>query len=186
MSVVWFAIGLGALVGGAELLVRGASSLARSFGVSPLVIGLTVVAMGTSMPELVVSVIAAFEGRASIAVGNVVGSNLFNLLGVLGVSAAVAPQGVPVADSAMAFDVPVMVAAAVACLPILFTGHRIARWEGFLFVGYYGAYVAYLVLDAARHDALHDFTWIMVAYVMPLTVVTVGVTVLRALRERRA
>ncbi len=178
--------GLALLVLGSRLFVGAATDLARLLGLSELVIGLTIVAAGTSLPEVATSVLATVRGERDIAVGNVVGSNLFNLLGVLGASAAVAPQGVPVAPGALAFDVPVMVAAAVACLPIFFTGHRIARWEGFLFVGYYGAYVTYLVLDAARHDALHDFTWIMVAYVMPLTVVTVGVTVLRALRERRA
>jgi len=125
------------------------------------------------------------RGERDIAVGNVVGSNLFNLLGVLGLAGAVSPHGVPVAPGAMAFDVPVMVASAVACLPVFFTGFRISRWEGVLFLGYYGAYIAYLVLAAARHDALHDFTWIMAVYVLPLTVVTIGVTLLRALRERR-
>jgi len=177
--------GLAMLVLGSRLFVGAATDLARRLGLSDLVIGLTVVALGTSLPEVATSVLATVRGERDIAVGNVVGSNLFNLLGVLGLASAASPHGVPVAPGAMAFDVPVMVAAAVACLPIFFTGYRISRWEGVLFLGYYGAYVAYLVLAAARHDALHDFTWIMVAYVMPLTVVTIGVTVLRALRERR-
>jgi cation:H+ antiporter len=175
-------VGLAMLVLGSRLLVDAATDLARLLGLSELVIGLTIVAAGTSLPEVATSLLAAIRGERDIAVGNVVGSNIFNILGVLGVSAAVAPQGVPVAAGAMAFDVPVMVAAAVACLPIFFTGHRIARWEGFLFVGYYGAYAAYLVLAATRHDALPRFSWIMVAYVMPITVVTIGVTVLRARR----
>jgi cation:H+ antiporter len=186
LSALAVVAGLALLVLGSRLFVGAATDLARLLGLSELVIGLTIVAAGTSLPEVATSVLATIRGERAIAVGNVVGSNVFNILGVLGASAAIAPQGVPVAAGAMAFDVPVMVAAAFACLPIFFTGHRIARWEGVLFLGYYGAYVAYLVLDATRHDALHDFTWIMAAYVMPLTVVTIGVTVLRALRERRA
>ncbi|MCK6461423.1 MAG: calcium/sodium antiporter [Planctomycetes bacterium] len=178
--------GLALLVLGSRLFVGAATDLARLLGLSELVIGLTIVAAGTSLPEVATSVLATIKGERDIAVGNVVGSNIFNLLGVLGLSSAVSRAGVPVAPGALAFDVPVMVAAAVACLPIFFTGHRIARWEGLLFLAYYGAYVGYLVLAATRHDALHDFTWIMVAYVLPLTVVTIGVTVLRALRERRA
>jgi cation:H+ antiporter len=176
--------GLAMLVLGSRLFVGASTDLARLLGLSELVIGLTIVAAGTSLPEVATSVLATIRGERDIAVGNVVGSNIFNLLGVLGAGAAVAPQGVPVAPGAMAFDVPVMVAAAVACLPIFFTGHRIARWEGLLFVGYYGAYVAYLVLAAARHDALPRFSWIMAAYVLPLTVATVGVTVVRAVSRR--
>jgi cation:H+ antiporter len=177
--------GLGLLVLGSRLFVGGAVELARILGLSELVIGLTIVAAGTSLPEVATSILAAVRGERDIAVGNVVGSNLFNLLGVLGVSAAVAPAGVPVAPGALAFDVPVMFAAAVACLPIFFTGHRIARWEGLLFLGYYGAYVAYLILAAASHDALPRFSAIMLSYVLPLTAVTLAVTVLRALRQPR-
>ncbi|HEX5136242.1 MAG TPA: calcium/sodium antiporter [Planctomycetota bacterium] len=177
--------GLAMLVLGSRLFVGAATDLARLLGLSDLVIGLTVVALGTSLPEVATSVLATVRGERDIAVGNVVGSNVFNLLGVLGLASAASSHGVPVAPGAMAFDVPVMVATAVACLPIFFTGHRISRWEGVLFLGYYGAYVAYLVLAAARHDALHDFTGTMAVYVLPLTVVTIGVSVLRAVRARR-
>jgi len=117
MTIVWLITGLVVLAAGAELLVRGASSMARMLGVTPLVIGLTVVAMGTSTPEMVVSVIAAIEGRPNIAVGNVVGSSVFNILFVLGMSVVVAPAGVMVASSALSFDIPVMVAVSLACLP---------------------------------------------------------------------
>jgi cation:H+ antiporter len=175
--------GLVLLLLGSRLFVGGAVGLARLLGLSELVIGLTVVSVGTSLPEVATSVLATIRGERDIAVGNVVGSNIFNLLGVLGLSAAVAPPGVPVAPGALAFDVPVMLAAAFACLPIFLTGHRIARWEGFLFVAYYGAYLAYLILAAASHDALPRFSAIMLTYVLPLTAVTLAVTVLRALRR---
>ena len=120
---------------------------------SELLIGLTIVAMGTSLPEVAASVLASWRGERDIAVGNVIGSNLFNILCVLGLSAAVSAQGVAVPVSALRFDIPVMIAVAVVCLPIFFTGQQIARWEGGLFLGYYVAYTLYLVLsrDAADH-----------------------------------
>ena len=120
--MIWFLLGLVALVVGAELLVRGASRLALVFGISPLVAGLTVAAFGTSAPERAVSVQSAWSGQGNIALGNVVGSNIFDILAVLGISAGVA-------QAVLSFDVPIMVAVAVACLPVLFTGHLIARWE---------------------------------------------------------
>jgi len=177
--------GLAILVFGADLFVEGAVAFARRMGLSDLVIGLTIVAGGTSLPEVATSILAAIRGQRDIAVGNVVGSNVFNLLGVLGVSATVARAGVPVAPAAIHFDNPVMLATAVACLPIFLTGHRINRWEGALFLFYYAAYTAFLVLKATQHDALPTVSWIMVLFVLPLTVITLGVVLLRALREKR-
>ena len=124
-----------------------------ALGVSDLVIGLTIVAAGTSMPEVVTSIVASVRGQRDIAVGNVVGSNIFNLLGVLGLSSLVSPDGMAVSAAALHFDIPVMTAVALACLPVFFTGQTIARWEGGLFLGYYVAYTAYLVLAAQQHDA---------------------------------
>ena len=95
-----------------------------------MVIGLTIVAAGTSLPEVATSVVAALRGERDIAVGNVIGSNTFNILGVLGLSGLVAPAGLPVRRAMLSFDLPVMIAVAVACLPVFFTGHLIARWEG--------------------------------------------------------
>ena len=126
--------------------VDGATQLARAFGISELVIGLTIVAAGTSLPEVATSLIAAVRGERDIAVGNVVGSNIFNVLAVLGLSAIVAPgQGLPVAPGMIAMDIPFMVAVAIACLPVFITGNTIARWEGAVFVLYYVAYTAYLI-----------------------------------------
>ena len=165
-------LGLALLVLGARWLVETAILFAQFIGLSDLVIGLTIVALGTSMPELVTSIIAAVRGERDIAVGNVIGSNIFNLLAVLGAAALVAPQGIRVSPAAESFDLPVMIAVAIACLPIFFVGHRIARWEGFLFVGYYVAYVSFLLLDATGHDALPEFRAAMLGFALPLTAVT--------------
>jgi len=123
-----------------------AKQVARALGMSELVIGLTIVAAGTSLPEVATSVIAAARRERDIAVGNVIGSNLFNILVALGLAAVLVPGGVEVAPAALRFDIPVMLAVAVACLPIFFTGHLIARWEWGLFLGYYLAYTLYLIL----------------------------------------
>jgi cation:H+ antiporter len=171
--------GCALLVVGSGLLVEGAVVAARALGVSELVIGLTIVAAGTSLPELATSVLAAARGERDIAVGNVVGSNIFNLLLVLGMSAAVAPQGVTVSPAALSFDLPVMTAVALACLPIFASGHVIAWWEGALFLSYYGAYLLYLGLDASGHDALPLYSTVMAAFVLPLTAITMAVVGLR-------
>jgi cation:H+ antiporter len=184
LNAVLVLLGLGLLVLGSGWFVDGAIALARSLGLSELIIGLTIVAAGTSMPEVATSILASIKGERDIAVGNVVGSNIFNILGVLGVSAVVAPGGLPVQQSVLSFDVPVMIAAAVACMPIFFTGYRIARLEGAVFLGYYAAYTAYLVLAAQSHDALPFFSDVMLWFVVPLTILTLGVAVVRALRQR--
>jgi cation:H+ antiporter len=171
--------GLALLVLGSDWLVTAAVAFARAFGVSDLVIGLTIIAAGTSMPEVATSVMAAFKGERDIAVGNVVGSNLFNILGCAGISAVVAGGGLPVPTAALNFDLWVMLAVALACLPVFLTGREIARWEGGLFLGYYAAYVAYLVLAAQAHGALGPYSAVMLGFVIPLTIVTLVVTVLR-------
>ncbi|MEW6338811.1 MAG: calcium/sodium antiporter [Acidobacteriota bacterium] len=185
LQAVLVVAGLGLLVLGSRWLVDGAVAFARSFGLSELVIGLTIVAAGTSLPEVASSVVAALRGQRDIAVGNVVGSNLFNLLMVLGASALVAPGGVGVSDAALRFDLPVMVAVAAACLPIFFTGHLIARWEGGLFLFYYLAYTGFLVLDAQGHTAASGLGRIVLLYVLPITALTLVVLGARALRAAR-
>jgi len=173
------------LVLGARLLVGAATDIATSLGVSDLVIGLTVVAVGTSLPELATSVIAAVRGEQEMAIGNVVGSNVFNLTAVLGLTATIAPDGVPVDAAALRFDVPVMVVTAIALLPVVFTGLTIARWEAAVFLAFYVAYVAYLLLAAADHDAVPAFSAVMLGFVAPLTVLTLGVLVAHEVRRRR-
>lgn len=180
-------INLALLVGGLALLVVGsrwftdaAITIARQAGVSELVIGLTIVAAGTSLPEVATSVMAAIRGERDIAVGNVVGSNLFNIMGVLGFASAVSADGIAVSNTALAFDIPVMVAVAVSCLPIFFTGHLIARWEGGLFLGYYIVYSAYLVLAETQPGVTRTFGVVMQWFILPLTAVTLLIGVYRA------
>jgi len=184
-DVLLVVVGLALLVLGSNLMVDGATSIARSVGVSELTIGLTVVALGTSLPELATSVIASVRGARDLAVGNVVGSNLFNLMAVLGVSAVVAPDGLPVTDEVLRFDFPIVVATAVACLPIFFTGHRIDRWEGGLFLAYYVAYVVYVVAAAVAASPVDDFVGAALWFVTPITAVTLGVLALREIRGAR-
>ena len=174
--------GCALLVVGSGWLVGGAVGMARGLGVSELVIGLTIVAAGTSLPELATSVLAAVRGERDIAVGNVVGSNIFNLLLVLGTSAAIAPGGVAISPASLRFDLPVMIAVTLACLPVFASGHLIARWEGALFLSYYGAYLLYLGLDSTGHDALPFFNAAMVAFALPLTAITLTVVSLRTWR----
>lgn len=179
-------VGLGMLALGSRWLVNGAVAVAEALGVSQLVIALTIVAAGTSLPEVATSVVAALRGERDIAVGNVVGSNLFNLLAILGAAGMIAPDGIDVARAALRFDIPVMIAASIACLPIFFTGFRISRWEGALFLAYYGAYTLYLILEAAQHDALPAFSVVMGFFVLPLTAITLAVLAFRTFRNRAA
>ena len=180
VQLLLIAVGLGLLVLGSEWLVSASVSFAKALGVSDLIIGLTIVAAGTSMPEVATSVMAAIKGERDIAVGNVVGSSTFNILGCVGLSALVAGQaGLPIPPSVMNFDIWVMTAVALACLPVFMTGREIARWEGGLFLLYYAAYVAYLILAAQQHDALGQFSGVMFSFVLPLTVVTLVVSSLR-------
>ena len=164
--------GVGLLVGGAQSLVTGAVGIATAFGVSSLVIGLTVVAIGTSLPELATSLVALRKGETDMAVGNIVGSNIFNIGLVLGLPAILFAGGIPVPAAAIAIDIPLMVAAAVALLPIAFTGFIVARWEGALFVGLYVAYTLYLVLDSTQHSAAESSTKVMLWFVLPLVAIT--------------
>ena len=179
-------IGLGALVLGGRWLVDAAVAIARAAGVSETVVGLTIVAVGTSLPEVVTSIVATLRGERDIAVGNVVGSNIYNILAIVGVSSlAAGGGGLPITPGILSFDIPVMVATAVATLPVIFTGRRIARWEGFLFLGYFAAYTAYVVLTAQEHDAAGTLGRAMTFFAVPLTVLTLALAVVRQLRAPR-
>lgn len=171
-------IGLTLLVLGSNWLVESAIAIARWLGLSELIIGLTIVAAGTSMPEVATSITAAVKGERDIAVGNAVGSNIFNILSVLGLTALTASAGIRVSQAAEAFDIPVVLAVAILALPIFFTGNRIERWEGWLFLFYYAAYTAYLFLDAVQHDALPLFNNILLYGIIPLTVLTLAVSLI--------
>ncbi|HEY5663241.1 MAG TPA: calcium/sodium antiporter [Ilumatobacter sp.] len=175
--------GLVLLVVGSTALVEAATDIATALGVSELVIGLTVVAVGTSLPEIATSVLAAMRGQRDLAVGNAVGSNLFNILAVLGLTGLVSPSSIPIVDGALTLDLPVMVVVAFACLPIFANGYALLRWEGVLFLGYYAAYLGWLVLDSGDHGIRNEYAISLVGFVLPLTVITLVVI---AGRQRRA
>lgn len=177
--------GLVILVIGSQLLVNSATDIAESFGVSELVIGLTIVAVGTSLPELATSVMASIRGERDIAVGNVIGSNLFNIMFVLGMSSAVSPDGVPVQDSALRLDMPVMIGATIALLPICWNGFQIKRWEGFVLSGFYVLYVLYLLLDSNDHSAT-SVVGPAVFFVASLSLLGFSVTGYQGWRRHRA
>jgi cation:H+ antiporter len=160
-------VGLALLVLGARWLVSSASTLARAFGVDDTVVALTIVAAGTGMPEVATSIVATLRGQRDIAVGNVIGSNVFNLLGILGLSALVG-GGLEVAPAFARFDVPILVAVAVACLPLVARRHEISRWQGAFFLAFYVAYVLYLILAAKQHESLTWFSAVMLEFVIPL------------------
>ena len=174
-DIAYIVAGSAALVLGSNLLVDSASEIAADLGVSDLVIGLTIVAFGTSAPELATSLLAAVRGERDIAVGNAVGSNLFNLLSVLGMTALVTNGGLPVSDDALRLDMPIMIAVAVACLPVFFNGYSITRIEGGVFLAYYLAYIAFVVLDQTGSGLRDPFAVVMGVFVIPLTVATLGV-----------
>jgi len=141
--VLYIVLGLIGLAVGARFLVDGASNVARAFGVSETVIGLTLVALGTSLPELVTSVIAALRRNADMAMGNVIGSNIFNILSIIGITALIAPLEVP--EELLRYDLWVMLAVALVLLPFAVMRRNITRWVGIVFVAAYVAYTVSLV-----------------------------------------
>jgi cation:H+ antiporter len=168
-NIILIVVGLVMLVVGSQWLVDGAVEIAKYFGLSELVIGLTIVAVGTSLPELATSVMASLKGERDIAVGNILGSNIFNIGAVLGLSGLIAPDGLPVAQSSLVVDIPVMILVAFACLPVFLANYIITRTDGVTFVVCYVVYVLYLVL-AAQQSA-------MLATMMPFLLIVVAVCV---------
>ena len=180
VQLVLIVVGLAFLVIGSEWLVNASVTFAKALGISDLVIGLTIVAAGTSMPEVATSVMAAIKGERDIAVGNVVGSSTFNILGCLGLSGLVSGDlGLTVPTAILNFDIWVLIAVSLACLPVFMTGREIARWEGGVFLLYYAAYVTYLILATQQHAALSMFSTAMMSFVIPITVITLVVALLR-------
>lgn len=143
-SLLWVVLGLAGLVLGGQWIVSGAVAISKAWGVSQSVIGLTVVAVGTSLPELATSAVAAYRGNADIAVGNVVGSNIFNLLFILGISALVHPLPMNVDSNR---DIGVVLLAGLLLFLAMFTGarHKIDRWEGAVFLSFYIGYLVWIL-----------------------------------------
>ncbi len=184
-QITFIILGLVGLVAGSKLFVDGAVSLATQLGVSELVIGLTIVAAGTSLPEVATSIMAAIRKERDIAVGNVVGSNIFNMLAVLGTTGTFSPNPINVNEAALAFDIPIMVAVCLACLPIFFTEYRIGRWEGLLFLGSYIVYTTTLVLKAQGHAMLPFMTQATSYFLLPLAILILAASTIKFHRKRR-
>lgn len=176
-------VGLVALVAGSRLLVTGAVAIAQGLGVSELVIGLTVLAIGTSLPELATAVVAVRRGQRDIAVGNVVGSNIFNLLSVLGFTGIAALGNVPVAADALRVDIPVMLAVSMACLPIFRSGFVVSRQNGALFLLGYILYLAYLAMVATGASQMAIFQSLVLELLLPALVILTMVLFVRDLRR---
>ena len=145
MSIVWIVVGLACLIGGSTIFVNGASSLAATLGVDPAIIGLTIVAMGTSLPELATSVVSASKGNSGIAIGNVLGSNVFNILFILGVTGVICPLDI---QGITTLDLSVLVIAMILLWLFSYTKLRIERWEGVVLVLVFAAYMFVLIKNA--------------------------------------
>lgn len=173
VSIGGILVGLVLLVLGTRWFVDAAVDIALALGIGERVVGLTIVAVGTSMPELITSIVATIRGERDIVIGNVVGSNTFNILGILGISSLVAP--IPAGEATLWVDMPLAIAVAIACLPLAITGGRINRWEGALFVGWYSVYTAYLILISTQPERAPGYLVASLALCLPLVVITIGV-----------
>ncbi|KNC14359.1 conjugal transfer protein TraR [Pseudomonas sp. RIT-PI-a] len=176
--------GLLLLVAGSHWLLEAALELATDFGLSDRVIGLTIVAVGTSLPELATSLVAALRGHREIAVGNVIGSNLVNLLGVLGLTAVLAPAPLSVSPNALDFDLPVMLGVTLLCLPLFYSGYRVTRVEGLVLLGLYAAYGLHVVTFTTGMPLAARLEELMLFYVLPVLAAVVLWGTLRAWRRQ--
>lgn len=176
--------GLAMLYFGSNWLVEAAIIIARTFGVSELVIGLTIVAAGTSMPEVATSIVAAMKGEGDISAGNVIGSNIFNILGVLGVAAATTPESIPVAANILRFDLPIAIFAAVVTIPVFIVDNYISRYDGLIFFSYFVFYNVLVVMRALSNPSVPMLESFLNAYI-PLTFFIFVALAARYLWQRR-
>jgi len=183
VNIALIAAGVGLLVLGSNWLVDSAVVIAKSLDVSELIIGLTIVAVGTSLPEVATSLVAALKKESDIAVGNAVGSNIFNLLGVLGAGAAFAPQGILVPERVLAFDFSVMVFVALVTIPVFYIDNRISPLEGGLFLTYYAMYLVHVVLEASHSSILPVLNWILITFA-PVTFIALVMSAVKSARKR--
>lgn len=180
LQIIWVIIGLALLSFGSDFLITGVQQMAQSWNVSSLFLGLTLVAIGTSLPEVATTIVCLCKREGEMALGSLIGSNIFNIFAVGGISAIVRPFAV--SAQAMDFDIPVMFATALATLPIAITGHKISRWEGVLFLAYYALYFAYVVMAAIKTPFLPFFQTAFFAFIAPLTIVTLIIALWRHYR----
>lgn len=166
-------LGLVMIVMGSRLMVHAAVTIAEILGVSELIIGLTIVSIGTSLPEVATSVSASRRGDSDTAIANVLGSNLYNILLTLGLTVVIAPGVISVSQEAINFDMPVMIIVIFACLPLFWPGNELSRVEAFGFIFYYGAYLTYLVFIAMSHPLKSEMEWWMLWVIIPISVLLI-------------
>jgi cation:H+ antiporter len=185
LNLFYAIAGLVLLVAGARWLVESAVIFAQAAGVSELVIGLTIVSIGTSLPEITTSIVAAIRRERELVISSVVGSNILNILAVLGITGLVLPEAIPVTDALIRFDIMILLAVSFACIPIFFTGHVISRAEGALFLIYYVTYIVYLWLASGEHQMLPAFSYTMLLFVVPITFFTLTMIAVREWSKRK-
>ncbi|POA17517.1 conjugal transfer protein TraR [Pseudomonas sp. FW300-N1A1] len=183
-SALLMLAGLTLLIFAGHLLLDAVIEVASELGLSERIIGLTIVAVSTSLPQLATSLLAAVRGQRDIAVGNVIGSNLFNLLGVLGFTALVAPSALSVSPNALAFDLPVLLGVTALCLPVFYSGYRITRAEGVLFLALYVAYGLHVVSFTTGMPLAGKLEQLMLVFVLPVLLAFLLFTSLRAWRRQ--
>jgi cation:H+ antiporter len=170
-NIGFLILGMGLIVQGSGWMVQSAVELATILGLSELVIGLTIVSIGTSLPEIATSIATIRKGNTDMAVANVMGSNLYNILLTLGLTVIIAPNVIEVSSAAIALDLPFMVAVSIACIPIFIAGFDITKFDGSIFLFYYGTYLAYLVLDAVGSGLASIMETMMFFAVIPMTLI---------------
>lgn len=175
-------LGLIMLIAGARWLVESATIFAEMAGVSELVIGLTIVAIGTSLPEIVTSILAAVRGEKDLAVGSIVGSNILNILSVIGISGLFI-SGIPVQDSLIRIDLVVLLGISLLCAPFFFSGNIISRLEGGVLFSGYLLYLFYLYLDSIQSDLMVMFANVVLLGLMPLVVLIALFELFRELKK---
>ncbi|WP_122754803.1 calcium/sodium antiporter [Pseudomonas viridiflava] len=184
MRIAMLAGGLLLLTSGGHLLVDASVVIAINLGLSERIIGLTVIAIGTSLPALMTSLIAAMRGERDIAVGNVIGSNLFNLLGVLGLTALVAPVPLTISPNALVFDLPIMLGVAILCVPLFYSGYRIDRVEGLFLLSLYLTYGLHLVSISTGMLLAERLEGMVLRFIVPLLGIIVAFGTVRAWRRQ--
>jgi cation:H+ antiporter len=170
-NIGYLVVGMGLIIQGSDWMVKSAVEIATILGLSELVIGLTIVSIGTSLPEVATSIATIRKGNTDMAVANVMGSNLYNILLTLGLTVVIAPNILAVSPAAIALDLPFMVAVSIMCIPIFIAGFDITKLDGAILLFYYSSYLTYLVLDAVGSSYEQKMEMIMLYGVIPATLI---------------
>jgi cation:H+ antiporter len=181
-DVLFILAGLVLLTVGSHLIVKSACYIAEISGVSERVIALTVVAFGTSLPEIIVSLIGCFTGERDLIIGNVVGSNIFNIGSVLGLTLSIGPEGFDVVDQSLTRDMPMVLGTALMLFVMMITHRLVQRWEGFLLLGWYFMLMTLAVLQAKETTTASGFTTFLLVMALPATLILVAFSVVAHIR----